>query len=40
MLLVNGADDDFNCWFTRSDSEKHWKTSIELRTCVENNCAI
>jgi hypothetical protein len=30
----------FNCWFTRSDSEKHWKTPIGLRACHRNNCAI
>jgi hypothetical protein len=29
-----------NCWFTRSDSEKHWKTPIGLRACPKNNCAI
>jgi len=28
----------FNCWFRRSDSEKHWKTPIELRSCPKNNC--
>ena len=30
----------FNGGFTRSDSEKHWKTPIGLRTCPKNNCAI
>jgi hypothetical protein len=30
----------FNCWFTRSDSEKHWKKPIGLRACHRNNCAI
>ena len=29
-----------NFWFTRSDSEKHWKTQIGLRACPKNNCAI
>jgi hypothetical protein len=29
-----------NCWFTRSESEKHWKTPIGLRTCPKHNCAI
>ena len=30
----------FNCWFTRSDSEKHWKIPIGLRACPTNNCDI
>ena len=30
----------FICWFTRPDSEKHWKIPIGLRACPKNNCAI
>ena len=30
----------FNCRLTRSDSEKHWKTPIGLRSCPKNNSAI
>ena len=30
----------FNCWFARSDSDKHWTTQIGLRACLKNNCVI
>jgi hypothetical protein len=30
----------FNYWFTRSDSEKHWKIPIGLRAYPKHNCAI
>jgi hypothetical protein len=30
----------FNCWFTQSTSEIHWKTLIGHRTCAKYNCAI
>ena len=30
----------FNCWFTGSNSEKHWKTLIGFRACANTNCAI
>ena len=30
----------FNCLFTRSNSEIHWKTPIGHRECAKNNCAI
>ena len=29
-----------NCWLTWSNSEKHWKTPIELCACAKNNCSI
>jgi hypothetical protein len=31
---------NINCWFTRSNSETHWKTPIGLHVCPKNNCAI
>ena len=30
----------FYYWFTSSDSEKHWKTLIELCACARNICGI
>ena len=28
----------FNCWFTRSNNEIHWKTPIGHRASAKNNC--
>ena len=39
-IIINLNFYYFNCRFTRSNSEIHWKTTIGHRACAKNNCAI